>query len=38
MKKKLNYLIGSFYLCVTLVTAGCSDEDKYAAGYSYYPN
>lgn len=36
MKKKLNYLIGSFYLCVTLVTAGCSDEDKYAAGYSYY--
>ena len=37
MKKKLNYLIGSFYLCVTLVTSpGCSDEDKYAAGYSYY--
>lgn len=36
MKIKINHWISSLCLCATLVATGCSDEDEYASGHSYY--
>lgn len=36
MKIELNHWISSFFLCATLVATGCTDDDEYAAGHSYY--